>query len=294
MTAVLYDAPGPRALARNRMLGVVGTLALLAVVGFVVYRFIATGQFEPRLWSWITYKVIQITLLQALLATLQAFALAAVLALIFGAVFAAGRLSDHAWVSRPATAVVEFFRAVPLVVLIFIIYFGLSRSLGITVSTFTALVAGLTLYNGSVLAEVFRAGVNALPRGQREAAYALGMRKTQVMTNVLLPQALRNMLPTIISQLVVALKDTALGFLILYPELLYQARTLGSQGQLGSPILQVALVIAVIYIAMCLLLSTLANYLERRSRRSGRAAVPAEAAADPELAVAAPGPEPKP
>jgi glutamate transport system permease protein len=294
MTAVLYDAPGPRALARNRMLGVVGTLALLAVVGFVVYRFIATGQFEPRLWSWITYKVIQITLLQALLATLQAFALAAVLALIFGAVFAAGRLSDHAWVSRPATAVVEFFRAVPLVVLIFIIYFGLSRSLGITVSTFTALVAGLTLYNGSVLAEVFRAGVNALPRGQREAAYALGMRKTQVMTYVLLPQALRNMLPTIISQLVVALKDTALGFLILYPELLYQARTLGSQGQLGSPILQVALVIAVIYIAMCLLLSTLANYLERRSRRSGRAAVPAEAAADPELAVAAPGPEPKP
>jgi len=294
MTAVLYDAPGPRALARNRMLGVVGTLALLAVVGFVVYRFIATGQFEPRLWSWITYKVIQITLLQALLATLQAFALAAVLALIFGAVFAAGRLSDHAWVSRPATAVVEFFRAVPLVVLIFIIYFGLSRSLGITVSTFTALVAGLTLYNGSVLAEVFRAGVNALPRGQREAAYALGMRKTQVMTNVLLPQALRNMLPTIISQLVVALKDTALGFLILYPELLYQARTLGSQGQLGSPILQVALVIAVIYIAMCVLLSRLANYLERRSRRSGRAAVPAEAAADPELAVAAPGPEPKP
>jgi glutamate transport system permease protein len=294
VTAVLYDAPGPRALARNRMLGVVGTLALLAVVGFVVYRFIATGQFEPRLWTWITYKVIQITLLQALLATLQAFALAAVLALIFGAVFAAGRLSDHAWVSRPATAVVEFFRAVPLVVLIFIIYFGLSRSLGITVSTFTALVAGLTLYNGSVLAEVFRAGVNALPRGQREAAYALGMRKTQVMTNVLLPQALRNMLPTIISQLVVALKDTALGFLILYPELLYQARTLGSQGQLGSPILQVALIIAVIYITMCVLLSTLANYLERRSRRGGRAAVPAEAAADPELAVAAPGPEQKP
>ena len=285
MTAVLYDAPGPRALARNRMLGIVGTLLLLAIVGFIIYRFIATGQFEPRLWSWITYKVIQITLLKALWATLQAFLLAAVLSLIFGAVFAAGRLSDHTWVSRPATAVVEFFRAVPLVVLIFIIYFGLSRSLGITVSTFTALVAGLMLYNGSVLAEVFRAGVNALPKGQREAAYALGMRKTQVMTNVLLPQALRNMLPTIVSQLVVVLKDTALGFLILYPELLYQARTLGSQGQLGSPILQVALVIAVIYIAMCLLLSRLANYLEKRSRRGGRGKPPAAAAAevDPEL-----------
>ena len=86
MTAVLYDAPGPKALVRNRLTGVIGTLVLAAIVGFVVYRFIATGQFEPRLWSWITYKVIQITLLQALLATLQAFALAAVLSMVFGAV----------------------------------------------------------------------------------------------------------------------------------------------------------------------------------------------------------------
>jgi glutamate transport system permease protein len=126
------------------------------------------------------------------------------------------------------------------------------------------------LYNGSVLAEVFRAGIDSLPRGQSEAAYGLGMRKTQVMTSVLLPQALRAMLPTIVSQLVVVLKDTALGYLILYPELLYQARFLGGQGQLGSPILQVAIVIAVIYIAMCLLLSALANLLERRTRRSAK------------------------
>ena len=111
----------------------------------------------------------------------------------------------------------------------------------------------------------------SLQRGQQEAAFALGMRKTQVMTNVLLPQALRLMLPTIISQLVVVLKDTALGFLILYPELLYQARFLGSQGQLGSPILQVRPGVAVLYIAMCLLLAQLANYLERRTRRTPRA-----------------------
>jgi glutamate transport system permease protein len=166
--------------------------------------------------------------------------------------------------------VVEFFRAVPLLVLIFILYFGVSKSLGIEISTFWAVVLGLMLYNGSVLAEVFRAGVDSLPRGQSEAAYGLGMRKTQVMTSVLLPQALRAMLPTIVSQLVVVLKDTALGYLILYPELLYQARYLGGQGQLGSPILQVAIVIAVIYIAMCLLLSALANLLERRTHRSAK------------------------
>jgi glutamate transport system permease protein len=283
MTApVLYDAPGPRARRRNLLLGVVGTAVLVALAAFVVVRFAATGQFAPRLWEWILYVNIQYLLLDALLNTLRAFAVAAVLALVFGAVFAAGRLSDHRWVSGPATAVVEFFRAVPLLILIFILYFGMSRGLGVDVSAFTALVLGLMLYNGSVLAEVFRAGVASLPRGQREAAFALGMRKTQVMTSVLLPQALRLMLPTIVSQLVVVLKDTALGFLILYPELLYQARFLGGQGQLGSPILQVALVVAVVYIALCLLLSRVATLLERRTRR--RRDVPAPAReADPEL-----------
>jgi glutamate transport system permease protein len=274
VTAVLYDVPGPKGRQRNLLLGVVGTALLAAVVGFVIYRFVVTGQFDGRMWEWILFKNIQLLLLDGLLNTLRAFALAAVLSLVFGAVFAAGRLSDHAWVSRPATAVVEFFRAVPLLILIFILYFGMSRGIGIDISAFTALVLGLMLYNGSVLAEVFRAGVVSLPRGQREAAFALGMRKTQVMTNVLLPQALRLMLPTILSQLVVVLKDTALGFLILYPELLYQARFLGSQGQLGSPILQVALVVAVIYIAMCQLLALLAQYLERRTRRTPRGAAP--------------------
>jgi glutamate transport system permease protein len=270
MTAVLYDAPGPRAKRRNLILGVVGVAALLAVVGFVVYRFAVTSQFDPTVWQWILYKNIQLLLVDALVNTLRAFVVAAILALLFGAVLAAGRLSDHRWISGPATVVVEFFRAVPLLILIFILYFGMSRGLGVSISAFTALVLGLMLYNGSVLAEVFRAGVASLPRGQSEAAYALGMRKTQVMTNVLLPQAIRAMLPTIVSQLVVVLKDTALGFLILYPELLYQARFLGSQGQLGSPILPVAMVIAAIYIAMCLLLAQFANYLERRSRRNRR------------------------
>jgi glutamate transport system permease protein len=278
MTAVLYDAPGPRARRRNLLLGVVGVALVLAVAAFVIYRFAVTGQFDPDVWQWILYKNIQLLLADALFNTLRAFAVAAVLALVFGAVFAAGRLSDHRWLSGPATAVVEFFRAVPLLVLIFILYFGVSRGLGINVSAFTALVLGLMLYNGSVLAEIFRAGVVSLPRGQSEAAYALGMRKTQVMTNILLPQALRAMLPTIVSQLVVVLKDTALGFLILYPELLYQARFLGSQVQLGSPILQVALVVGVIYIAMCLLLAQFAHYLERRTRRTrpGDPAAPAD------------------
>jgi glutamate transport system permease protein len=260
MTAVLSDIPGPKARARNRLTAVVGVVAAAAILGFVLFRLAESGLFTAEQWDWITYERIQLILVSGLLATLQAFAVGAVLALAFGAVFAAARLSDHAWVRAPATAVVEFFRAVPLLILIFLSYFGLG------IDVFWSVVIGLTLYNGSVLAEVFRAGVLAVPKGQSEAAYALGMRKTQVMTTVLLPQAIRSMLPTIISQLVVLLKDTALGFIIGYQELLYQGRFIGSQIQLDSPIIPVAIVIAIMYIAMCLLLSALANYIEKRSR----------------------------
>ena len=267
MTSTLYDIPGPRARATNRILALAGVVLAVALVGFVLFRFAESGLFTAEQWDWITYENIQLILLAGLLATLQAFAVGAVLALVFGAVFAAARLSDHAWLRVPAAAIVEFFRAVPLLILMFLLYFGMGAD------AFVAVVVGLMLYNGSVLAEIFRAGVLAVSRGQSEAAYALGMRKTRVMTSVLLPQALTAMLPTVISQLVVLLKDTALGFIIQYQELLYQGRLIGSQIQLDSPIIPVAIVIAIIYIAMCLLLSWFATYLEGRLRRRGRGTV---------------------
>ena len=176
MTAVLYDAPGPRARRRNLVLEVVAVVALLAVAGFVIYRFAVTGQFDAEVWQWILYKNIQLLLLDALLNTLRAFAVAAVLALVFGAVFAAGRLSDHRWLSGPATAVVEFFRAVPLLLLmLFVFYFwGINRG---SFGAYWSVVTGLVLYNGAVVAEIVRAGMGAVPHGQVEAAYALGLRK---------------------------------------------------------------------------------------------------------------------
>ena len=263
MSSVLFDTPGPRARVRHRLLAVVGVLAIAAIIGFVVWRFAEAGQFDGKLWSWLEYKTIQEDLLDALLNTLRAFAAGAVLALVFGAVFAAGRLSDHAFIRVPCTLVVEFFRAVPLVVMIFAFHYGLSLG-----APFYSVVLGLTLYNGSVLAEVFRAGVLSLPKGQSEAAYALGMRKTQAMTLVLLPQALRAMLPTIVSQLVVLLKDTALGFLITYEELLRYARYLGGITEFGRPLVPITIVVGAMYIVMCLLLTGLARYLESRNRRA--------------------------
>ncbi len=266
-TNVLFDAPGPKARARHRVLAAIGILALLGVLAYVGWRFYDSGQFTARKWEWLQYAYVQEQLIQAVLKTLQAFALGAVLALVFGAIFAAGRLSDHRAVRMVSGFIVELFRAIPLLILMFLFYYGLPV-IGLKMSPYMAVVLGLMLYNGSVLAEVFRAGIQSLPRGQSEAAYALGMRKTQVMVLILLPQALRSMMPTIISQLVVLLKDTALGFLITYDELLRFAQFYGGQGTFSRPFVPTAIVVAAIYIAMCLLLAWLANYLQKRERRS--------------------------
>lgn len=272
-TSVLFDVPGPRTRRRYRIYGVLAVVAVAVVVGWVLVRLNDTGQFNAQKWKIFTYSQVRSSLYEGFRNTLKAFALGATLALAFAIVFAAGRLSDHRVLRWPATFAIELFRSIPLVILIFLLYYGVSDGK----QKLWSLALGLMFYNGSVLAEVFRAGINAVPRGQSEAAYALGMRKTQVMRTILLPQAIRSMLPSIVSQLVVLLKDTALGFLILYNELLDQGKDLFSAVEFERPVIPVSIVVAAVYIAMCSVLSLFANFLERRMRRSPRAAVVIEA-----------------
>lgn len=258
----LYDIPGPLTRRRHLVYGVVSTVLILALVGWVIYLLFDTDQFTSAKWSPFEYKGIQELLLRGLGNTLKAFAYAAVLSLALGAVLAVGRLSDHRPVRWVATVLVEFFRAMPVLVMIFFIFVALK------VQPLPALVAGLTLYNGSVLAEVFRSGINSVERGQHEAAFALGMRKTQVTTFVLAPQAVRAMLPTIISQLVVALKDTSLGYLITYEEFLHAGKLIASNLDYDLPFIPVVMVISPIYIGMCMLLSWFATWVAKRQRRN--------------------------
>ena len=267
MSTVLFDAAGPRAVIRHRLIGAITLVVIIAIIGFVVYRLVETGQFTAQKWELFTFPLVHQKLLEALFETLRAFGLSAVLSLILGLLLVVARVSSHRLVSVPATLFIELFRAIPLLILMMIMYYGLPP-LGFTfVTPFVAVVTGLTLYNGSVLAEIFRAGIESLPKGQSEAAYAIGMRKTQVMRMILLPQALRAMAPVIVSQLVVVLKDTALGFIVTYQELLYLAKFYGTQGQYGSPIIPATIVVATIYIALCLLLAGVAKIIEVRTRR---------------------------
>jgi glutamate transport system permease protein len=266
--SVLFDAPGPRARLRNNVLTLLATVALVAIAYFVYARFDAKGQWEGRIWrpfieasTWVDY------IIPGLLGTLKAAGLAAVFALVFGVVFGLARLSDHRWIRTPAGAVVEIFRSIPLLLLIFFIFYLLPSLLGGGDYTLIALVAGLTLYNGSVLAEIVRAGIRSVPQGQAEAAYALGLRKGGVMRLVLLPQAVTAMMPAIVSQFVVLLKDTALGYIIAYVDLLNMGFKIIPAVNFGS-LIPAAIVIGIIYVGLNMTLSALATALEKRSRRS--------------------------
>lgn len=262
-TGVLFDAPGPATIARHRIYTIVSLVGVVAALAFVVWKLYEADQFAYDKWEpFLTPRYIQAILVDGLVVTLQMAFSAIIGAVVFGLVFGIGKMSDHAFVRWPCWAVVEFFRAVPVIMLIIFCFYGVFGGMDeLSSRTYWAVVLALTLYNGAVLAEVFRAGVNAVPRGQAEAAYAVGMRKSQVMGLILLPQAVKIMIPAIISQMVVALKDTALGYVVAGVGLTRVAKQIYPQFQNHVPTI---IVIGAMYVIVNLLLTWLAMWVQRR------------------------------
>jgi glutamate transport system permease protein len=268
VSSVLFDLPGPRARRRHRVATILTLLGLALLLAAAGWRLATQDQFTMQKWEpFVTPRIVEV-LLQGLVDTLRAAVLAITFAVGFGLVFGPAKLSNHRVIRWPAWLVVEFFRAVPLLMLIVALFAIYSNELG----SFWCLVIGLTLYNGSVLAEVFRAGINAVPKGQSEAAYAIGMRKKQVMNLILLPQAITIMLPAIVSQCVVVLKDTSLGYAILAPGLTSAGRLVWGEFQNRFA---TAVVLATIYIVLNSILTRLAVALEARLSRTTALARPA-------------------
>lgn len=283
--AVLFDAPGPRTRRRVMVGTVVAALVLLAVVVLVVVRLVDRGQFAAELWAPLldprTEEFPQVWALigSGLFLTLRAAAVAMVASLAIGFVVVVVRLSLGRRSRLPVVALVELLRGLPVVAAIALAA-ALLPAIGIDVDAFWYLVVGLTAYNSVVISEVLRAGVVSLPRGQVEAALAVGLSRGQTMRLVQLPQAIRTMLPALISQLVVILKDTAIGSIVLIglEDVLYEGNAI--RRVLDNP-LQTYAVIAVIFIVLNLLLSRLAVLAERRLSRSSTSDEP-----DPEVVAA--------
>ena len=258
---VLFDAPGPRA-RRNILIGnIVGALIILGILAWIIATLGEKGQLEASMWTpFLEARTWEFFILPGLANTLKAAAIAIVTSVVFGLIFGVGRLSHLTPVRWIAGVVVEFLRAVPVLLMMIFFWLALGSSGAVPPqdAPFIAVVVALTLYNGSVIAELVRSGVQGLPTGQREAGMAIGLTAGQSLRSIEVPQALIAMLPALISQFVVILKDSALGFIITYPELLQYMRRLGvGEGNI-IPSLMVA---AAIFIIINFGLSTLATRL---------------------------------
>ena len=274
MTSVLFDAPGPRARVRNRVISAAAVAVAGLLVWAVVDRLADKGQLTAAKWRpFLTGDLWKTYVLPGILGTLTAAAISIVLAAILGFALGVGRLSPLRAVRVPCAVFVEFFRAVPVLIMMIFAYFlfALYDMFPSKHLALAGVVTGLTLYNGAVIAEIVRSGVGSLPRGQSEAAAALGLSWGQTMRSVLLPQAITSMLPVLVSQLVVVLKDTAIGYQITYLEMVRQGTVIGSTYGNYIPAL---MVIAVLMIALNFALSAAATRLESRLRRSKRATEP--------------------
>ena len=267
---VLFDEPGPRGRARIRLFTVVGVLLVGAVVALALYQFYKSGQLGRSRWLAFVQPAYLNFLWEGLRGTIIATALGALFSFPLGVVLALGRLSRNGLLRRVSTWYIEFFRSIPLLLLIYVFLLALPRY-GVNLPILWKLVVPIVLVNVAVLAEIFRAGILAVDRGQAEAAAALGLREGTAMRAVILPQAIRLVIPTLVTQLVALLKDSTLGYVVSYPELMKQANNLANYTNL---LVQTYLIVAVIYVVLNLLLSRFAVWLERRlgSRTSSRAA----------------------
>lgn len=271
---VLFDLPGPKARRRHNLLNVIGAVVVAGVIFYVIWMLQKAGQFDPVLWApMIKWSTWQNYFLSGLYYTLLAAVISVALALIFGVLLGMGRLSESRIIRWLSGIIVEFFRAVPVLILMIAAYNIIGRGGYVAPkhAPLYAVVLALTLYNGSVIAELVRSGVYGLPRGQREAGLAIGMTRAQSIRSIELPQAVIAMLPALVSQFVIILKDSALGYIVTYSELLRSARLLGTQNPL--PILQSLFIAALIFIAVNYLLTRVAEYATGfvSGRTSGKA-----------------------
>jgi glutamate transport system permease protein len=262
MSTALFDEPGPRARRRIRIATVAGTLAALALLALAVRQFAANGQLDAARWqpyaTWPMWRY----LLTGLWSTALAAVVSAALAMALGLVLALGRLSRHRFLRVPAAVYVEVVRTIPALLLVYVVLFALPKY-GLDLPLFWKLVVPLSVSNAAAFAEIFRAGIRSIERGQGEAGLAVGLTHGQTMRLIVLPQAARRVLPSIVSQSVGLLKDTALGFVVSYAELLYSGKVLAAY---NGYLIQTYLVVALVYLVVNASLSKLARTLEARRR----------------------------
>lgn len=260
MRDALYEAPGPKTRRRVAIGTAISVALLIAFVAFVIRQFYVNDQLNPRYWSfflrWTTWRF----LFKGLFGTIKVAAMAGVLAIIFGLLLMLGRISPNRPLSAACHVVTDLFRSLPSLLLIYFFFLVIPKY-GIRMPSFWMITIPVALAASGVLAEVFRAGVNAVPRGQTEAAMSIGMTHGKIIRKIVLPQALRIVIPSLVSQLVVVVKDTTVAYVVSYPDLMQNARVLISN---YDALVSMYFVVALIYIAINYATNQFSIYLAHR------------------------------
>ncbi len=269
--SVLYDAPGPRTRRLSRIVSIVAGVVLAGAFIWLIWALgqprttvngiQLTGVWSPERWDIFTESEVWEGLLirGLLMGTLRAAGLAAVLAILLGIVLCFARTARQVWIRVPATVVLEFFRGMPVLLMMLFILLALGTG------GYVAVVLALTVYNGAIIGEALRAGLQALPKGQREAGLSLGLTPFATRIYIEFPQAFRQMLPIIVAQLVVLLKDTSLAYVVAYPEILRISNQLKDYFGSTRYSFSIFIVVLLIYLAVNVSLSTLARWIARQS-----------------------------
>lgn len=264
----LYEPPGPR--TRKYILAgtVLSVLVLMMLAAAVIRQFYINGQLDAKYWSFFTKYTTWRFLGQGLVGTITVAVVSGIIAFALGMLFMLGRISKYKWLRSISRALIEFTRGVPTLLLIYF-FFLVVPQLGISLPAFWKIAAPVAISASGVVAEVLRSGVNAVPKGQTEAAQSLGMRWGSVFFKIVFPQALRYVVPALISELVIVLKDTTFAYVVSYADLMQNAKVLISN---YDALLSVYLVVAVIYILINYVLHRLSVLLAERSATKGTAA----------------------
>lgn len=200
-------------------------------------------------------------LFDGLLVTIEVSIVSIILSFLFGAIMGTIRFSAIPFVSRIVGLVVDIIRNLPLLLIIFFTYFALPQ-IGIKFDIFWSAVIALTIFESAMLSEIFRAGLNAVPKGQMEAGLSTGLTYLQVMFSIMIPQAFRSMVPAIVSQLISLVKDTSLAVIISLPEFTHNAKII--YGQNSNYVIPMYFALTLGYFVICYLLSLLSKYFETK------------------------------
>jgi glutamate transport system permease protein len=268
----IFEAAGPRGRRRQGLVTWIAAVAILSVAALTLEQLNYAGQLLPERWNILFDPGYVSFLLGGLWTTIQVGVVSTVLSAVFGMILAAARMSSRRYLSVPAVGFIEFFRAMPLLLILFFVMFALPP-LGFTLPAFWQLVVAITLNAGVIFAEIFRAGILAIGRGQREAGLAVGLSPTQTMRFIIFPQAVRSLMPALVSQSVRVIKESSLGYVVGVTELLNNGRVLA---EFTGNFIQAYAGVAAAYIVLNYCLSSLAEWLSNRQKglRAGKQGTP--------------------